>query len=228
VPELRAYVVGRVDRVGNLELRQYEIGSGTNVSARGPIQIDEILNSDPEISEESTELGRGGSQFLSGNLNLLLVDNAVVYVRPFYVQREPLAENPNEETEPQVKFVAVVQEDRLGFAPTYPGALAELFNLTLEEAAALVGTTVDEIVQAGDDAPSGSLDLGDLGAEVTARLDVILAKFAEAEGALPDFAEYQRLQDEALAELRQLLSEVESSVVETPEDPAIDQDTDSA
>ncbi|MFT7474365.1 MAG: uncharacterized membrane protein (UPF0182 family) [Verrucomicrobiales bacterium] len=227
VPELRAYFVGRVDRNGKLELLQYEIGSGNNVSARGPIQIDEILNSDPEISEESTELGRGGSQFLSGNLNLLLVDNAVVYVRPFYVQREPLAENPNEETEPQVKFVAVVQEDRLGFAPTYPGALAKLFDLTLEEAAALVGTTVDEIEQAGDDIPSGVIVLDDLSEEVTSRLDAVLGKFTEAENALPDFAEYQRLQDEALAELRQLLDEVESTVDEAPVDPTAE-DTDSA
>ena len=223
VPELKAYIVGRIDSSGVLELREYELSSTSNVSARGPVQIDEILNSNPEISEESTELGRGGSQFLSGNLIPLLVENAVVYVRPFYVQREPLAESPNEETEPQVKFVAVVQEDRLGFAPTYAGALAELFNLTSEEAVRLVGGDVAEIEPLEDDGPRGSIDLGENSEVVTERLNEILAKFAQAESALPDFAEYQRLQNEALDELQTLLDEVEASG-----EAAVDGEPDSA
>ncbi len=227
VPELRAYVVGRIDSSGQLELREYEVRAGTNTTARGPVQIDGILNSNPEISEESTELGQAGSQFLEGNLVPLLVENAVVYVRPFYVQREPSADRPNEVTEPQVKFVAVIQEDRLGFAPTYAGALSELFDITFEEALVLTGAEEgalpDETVR--PDGPSGSLNLGDAGEQVTARLDEILTKFAQAESALPDFSEYQRLQTEALAELQQLLDDVETEGIE---DAPVEEDTDSA
>ena len=228
VPELRAYIVGRVNTAGQLELRQYELSSGANVSARGPVQIDEILNSNPEISEESTELGRGGSQFLSGNLIPLLVEDAVVYVRPFYVKREPPADNPTEETEPQVKFVAVVQEDRLGFAVTYAGALAELFNLTTEEAANLVGGVAAEIEAADSTGPSGVIDLGDAGPEVTARLDEVLGKFAEAEASLPNFAEFQRLQNEALADLQTLLDEVDTDDGDEEAESEPTEDTDSA
>lgn len=227
VPELKAYIVGRTDSSGKLEIRQYELSSGANVSARGPVQIDEILNSNPEISEESTELGRGGSQFLSGNLIPLLVEDAVVYVRPFYVKREPPTENPTEETEPQVKFVAVVQEDRLGFSSTYAGALAQLFNLSAEEAAALVGGRAADIEEGDLTGPSGVIDLGDAGAEITARLDEVLAKFTAAEGALPDFAEYQRLQNEALDDLQTLLDEVEAGGSEAVAEE-IAEDTDSA
>ena len=43
------------------------------------------------------------------------------------------------------------------------------------------------------------------------RLTQALDKFADAEDALPDFAEYDRLQREALAELQTLLSEIESA-----------------
>ena len=222
VPELRAYMAGRISPSGELELREYEVRAGTNVSARGPIQIDGILNSDPEISEESTELGRGGSNFLSGNLVPLLVENSVIYVRPFYVQRERLEDSPDEVTEPTVQFVAVVQEDRLGFAPTYAGALSELFDITFEEARILVGETtappVNGATATEPSGPSGSLDLGEVGPEVAQRLDDILGKFAEAEDALPDFAEFERLQSEARDELEELLGEVEAGDTTLPDE----------
>ena len=213
LPELNAYFVGRVDENGVPELRQYELSSGENVSARGPVQIDEILNSDPEISEESTELGRGGSQFLSGNLIPLLVEDSVVYVRPFYVRREPLADNLNAVTEPQVQFVAVVQEQRIGFGPTYESALSELFEVTRDEAATLLGTGTPIVIEDADDAdagPRGSINLEELPEELIDRLDEALESFAEAEAALPDFAEFERLQTEALEDLEDLLSEVEA------------------
>lgn len=224
VPELTAYFAGRTDREGQLELRQYQISMGNSVLARGPFQIDEILNSNAEISAEASLLDQNGSQFLSGNLMVLLVEDAVIYVRPFYVQREPLAESPNEETEPQIKYVAVVQEDQLGFAPTYAGALSELFDLSLEEAAALVGVSVPEVTGQDNEGPSGTIDLGEASGEVVGRLNEILQRFDDAEQALPDFAEYQRLQDAALADLEDLLAQVEAdqvdaAVVDPDEEP---------
>ncbi|MGI9608284.1 MAG: UPF0182 family protein [Acidimicrobiales bacterium] len=217
-PELTAYVVGRSNERGQLELRQYEMSTSDEVFVRGPFQIDEILNADPAISEETTELGQSGSQFLSGNLMVLLVDEAVVYIRPFYVRSAP--ENPTEPTEPVIEFVAAVQEDRIGFAPTYAGALAELFDISIERAARLAGTTVP-LDDAGpsigpdDTAPTGT----------TQRLADILDKFAAAEQALPDFVEFERLRSEALAELQQLQDDLAESVPdalgeETAEEPA--------
>ena len=229
VPELRAYMAGRISPSGDLELRVYDVSAESSVSARGPIQIDGILNSNPEISEESTELGRGGSNFLSGNLIPLLVEDSVVYVRPFYVQREPLEDSPNEVTEPQVKFVAVIQEDRLGFAPTYAGALSELFNITFEEARQLVGES-DLLLNSEllPDEPSGVIEFGELSGDVAVRLDDILQKFADAEAALPDFAEFQRLQNEALAELQALSREVDEPETDEAADEVALEDPDSA
>ena len=226
VRELTSYFVGRTDETGQLELRQYEMSAGNNVLVRGPFQIDEILNSNPEISEESTELNVGGSEFLSGNMMVLLVDNAVVYVRPFYVQRAPSVDNPNQVTEPQVKFVAVVQEDRLGFAPTYAGALAELFNLSAEEAAGVVGGLPQQVVI--DDEPSFNIDLGEASDEVIQRLEDTLSLFDQAEAALPDFAEYQRLQDEAVRELETLKAEIEADAAGLVEETEVVDDPDSA
>ncbi len=211
-PELEAYFVGRVDENGVPELRQYELAVGENSSASGPIQIDESLNSNPEISEESTELGQNGSEFLAGNLIPLLVDDAVVYVRPFYVRREPLANSPDTITEPLIQFVAVVQEQNLGFGSSYEEALSELFNITIEEAAGLLGTGAPvEITDSGTEGTvRGSLNLEELPQELVERLEDVLAQFDDAEDALPDLAEFERLQDQALVDLQSLLSEVEA------------------
>lgn len=234
VRELTAYFVGRTDSTGALELRQYQTSIGNNVEARGPFQIDEILNSIPEISEESTELSQSGSNFLSGNLMVLLVEDAVVYVRPFYVQRERPAENPNQVTEPQVRFVAVVQQDTIGFAETYPGALAELFNLTGDEVTRLLGGAIPagsiELDPDADPGLAGSIDLADAAPEVIERLGEILDQFDSAEDALrqdrPDFAEYQRLQDEAIEDLQELLEEIETG--ETGESAEVVDENESA
>lgn len=227
LPELNAYFIGRVDERGVPELRQYVLSSGSNVSARGPVQTDELLNSDPEISEERTELGRDGSEFLSGNLTPLLVEDSVVYVRPFYVRGERAAETPNTVTEPQVQFVAVVQEQRLGFGSTYEAALSELFNITREEAMALVGNQEIEIdpEDAPPEGPSGSLDLERLPEEFSSRLEDIFDQFTEAEEALPDFAEFDRLRTEALEDLEDLQSEVDA--IDVGEE-VVDDDPDSA
>ena len=142
----------------------------------------------------------------------LLIDNAVVYVRPFYVRREPLGTSADTVTEPLVQFVAVIQEQSLGFGPSYEAALAELYNITREEAASLLGTGAP--VEIGDGEPeedfSGSIEIGELPQELINRLDDVLEQFDEAEDALPDFAEYERLQNEAIGDLQELLAEVEA------------------
>ena len=201
------------------------MSTGGNVLVTGPFQVDETLNADPRISEESTELGQSGSQFLSGNLQVLLVEDTVVYVRPFFVRREPPPENPNQITEPEVTFVAVVQGDRIGFAPTYAGALAELFDLTSDEAESLLGGAPvpllgQDLTDEEADALTGTIEFGSAGEEVASRLADVLQMFNDAEAALPDFAEFDRLQNEALEELQALLGEinVEEAELETVED----------
>lgn len=215
IRELTAYFMARTDTDGRPELRQYLMTTGNDVSVRGPAQIDEALNADPEISEESTELGRGGSQFLSGNLIVLLVDEAVVYVRPFYVRSQPEGTGT---TEPLIEFVAAVRDDRIGFAPTYAGALSELFDISLVEGAALAGTGVP----AEPNVPGSGVIPGDVPAGMQQRLDDILAQFAEAEAALPDFAEYERLLSDAIADLEALSNELADQPAEVA-DPGVDE-----
>jgi len=213
--ELTSFFAARVGPDGKPELRQYEMTAGVSVNVKGPFQVDEALNADPTISEESTELGQSGSVFLSGNLNVLLVDEAVVYVRPFYVRREASADNPSAPTEPLIEFVAAVHQDqgqdetRIGFSTTYAGALAQLFDIPVSVAVQLTGE--EELVDTGIiDAPDGGVIDGETPEAVRQRLSDAIKKLEEAEAVLPDFAEYDRLQAEARAELEALLSELEA------------------
>ena len=154
----------------------------------------------------------------------LLVEEAVVYVRPFYVRREPLASSADTVTEPLVQFVAVVQEQSLGFGPSYESALAELYNISREEAASLLGTGAP--IDIGDADPeedfSGRIDIDELPEELIARLNDALEQFDEAEESLPDFAEFERLQNEAIDDLQDLLSEVEA--LDSSGEPAAEAD----
>jgi uncharacterized membrane protein (UPF0182 family) len=224
IREITAYIVGRVDDRGNTELRQYLMTAGANVEVDGPSNIHELLSIDPVISEEQTQLSQAGSEFLAGNLLPLLIDDAIIYVRPYYVRPEPESDTSNQTTEPAIQFVAVVVEDTIGFAPTYAEALAALFDITVAEAAAITGTAVPTGVDA-DRPPSGVIG-PDSPDAVQRRLADILARLNAAEEALPDFAEYERLQEEALDDLEQLLRDLEAGEVpevlgeEEPEESA--------
>jgi len=221
--ELTSFFAGRVGSDGKPELRQYVMTAGVAVNVKGPFQVDEALNADPTISEESTELGQSGSVFLSGNLNVLLVDEAVVYVRPFYVRREASADNPNAPTEPLIEFVAAVHqnqdddETRIGFSTSYAGALAQLFDLPISVAVQLTGE--EDLVVIGDIAdPDGGVFDSETPEVLRQRLADVIKKFEDAEAALPDFAEFDRLQAEARTQLADLLAELEAASEEGSED----------
>ncbi len=211
IREITAYIIGRVDENGNPELRQYLMSTGANVEVDGPSNIHELLSIDPVISEEQTQLSQAGSEFLAGNLLPLLIDDAIIYVRPYYVRPEPESDTSNQTTEPAIQFVAVVVEDSIGFAPTYAEALAALFNISVAEAAAITGTAVPTGVDA-DRPPSGVIG-PDSPTGVQERLADILDRLNSAEEALPDFAEYERLQEDALADLERLLRDLEAGEV---------------
>ena len=105
--------------------------------------------------------------------------------------------------------------------------MSELFNITREEAMALIGNQEIEIdpEDAPPEGPSGSLDLERLPEEFSSRLEDIFDQFTEAEEALPDFAEFDRLRTEALEDLEDLQSEVDA--IDVGEE-VVDDDPDSA
>ena len=108
-----AWMVARSDAPHYGELRVYRFPQGKLVF--GPQQIEARINQEPGISSEITLWSQQGSQVLRGNLLVIPLEDAVLYVQPLYIQAQnsPL---------PELKRVivasttAVVMSDRLDTA----------------------------------------------------------------------------------------------------------------
>jgi hypothetical protein len=118
---LTAFMAARMDPGHYGELVVYEMPPGDLPDgpgiAAGKIQADE------NVSRDETELGRGGSEVLYGNLLLVPIDNAPLYVQPFYVV-------PEAETRqlPQLERVIAAFGDDVVIEDTLQEALAALFG----------------------------------------------------------------------------------------------------
>jgi uncharacterized membrane protein (UPF0182 family) len=83
----------------------------------GPQQIEARINQEPAISSQVTLWGQQGSQVVRGNLLVIPLEDAVLYVQPLYIQAQS---NPL----PELKRIivastnAVVMSDQLGTALT--------------------------------------------------------------------------------------------------------------
>ncbi len=79
------------------------------------------LSSTPEISERETNLGRGGSEVISGEVQMVRIGRALLYVRPLYVRGESTKN-------PLLRFVEIRFRGRTGFAPTLAEALTQVVD----------------------------------------------------------------------------------------------------
>lgn len=95
----------------------------------GPMQIEARINQDQFISKDLSLWNQQGSQVLRGQMLVLPVDNAFVYIEPIYLQA-------SEARMPQLKKVVMAMGNRLIYTDTYEQALAELTGLQLSAAPA--------------------------------------------------------------------------------------------
>jgi uncharacterized membrane protein (UPF0182 family) len=108
-----AWMVARSDAPHYGELLVYRFPQGKLVF--GPQQIEARINQEPAISSQVTLWGQAGSQVLRGNLLVIPLEDAVLYVQPLYIQAQS---NPL----PELKRIivastgAVVMSDRLDTA----------------------------------------------------------------------------------------------------------------
>lgn len=90
----------------------------------GPIQINNLINQDPAISQELTLLSQAGagSRVIFGSLVTLPIEQSILYVQPLFVSAES-------EGIPELKRVIVVFGDRAVMTETFEDALAEIFGV---------------------------------------------------------------------------------------------------
>ncbi|PPK98743.1 hypothetical protein CLV92_101444 [Kineococcus xinjiangensis] len=107
-------------REGYGTMRLLQLPRETAVS--GPGQVQANIVSSPLVANEIRLLSQGESQVLYGNLLTLPVGGGFLYVEPVYGQSRSGV------TYPQLRKVAVVFGDKIGFANTLPEALDQVFG----------------------------------------------------------------------------------------------------
>ncbi len=119
--QLTAFMAARMDGEHYGELVVYQMPSGD--LPPGPGIAAANIRGDAQVSQNDTELGLGSSEVLYGNLLLIPIDNALVYVQPFYVVSENEARRL-----PQLTKVIAAFGDQVVIEDTLTEALAALFG----------------------------------------------------------------------------------------------------
>jgi uncharacterized membrane protein (UPF0182 family) len=89
----------------------------------GPAQIEARIDQTPEISEQITLWSQAGSRVVRGNLLVIPIDDALMYVEAIYLQAESAQL-------PELKRVIVIYEKQIAMEKTLDDALAKVFGRT--------------------------------------------------------------------------------------------------
>lgn len=104
------------------ELVLYRIPKSNTVY--GPMQIENKIDNDPDISREMTLWGQGGSTVIRGNLLVIPFENSIFYVEPVYITSQ------NNASLPEVKRIIVAYKDSVAMAPTLEEALSQVLEVS--------------------------------------------------------------------------------------------------
>jgi uncharacterized membrane protein (UPF0182 family) len=163
------------------------------------------------VARDQTELGQRGSEVLYGNLLLVPVDNALLYVQPFYVVSDDQTRQL-----PQLRKVIATFGDEVVIEDTLQQALDSLFGETVA-----TQERPDEPAEGdGDEAPAEPE--GSAAEQAAALLAEADQLFAEADAALADgdIGAYQDNVNEGrelVAEAMELLGEGAPTTTTTEE-----------
>jgi uncharacterized membrane protein (UPF0182 family) len=116
---MTAWFAGTADASGDTRLRLYRYPR--QVTVYGPRQIEAQINQDPDISQQITLWSQGGSQVIQGNMLVIPVNDAMLYVQPLYLQ----AAGSNASA-PRLARVIVATNQKVVMRPTLPEAIAAL------------------------------------------------------------------------------------------------------
>ena len=92
----------------------------------GPIQIDNLINQDVEISRTLSLLRQRGSNVDFGALVILPLEDSLLYVQPIFVTAD-------DGGIPELKRIALVQGEEVAFEVSFEAALTQLFELDAPE-----------------------------------------------------------------------------------------------
>lgn len=118
-----ALMVARSDPERYGEFLTLDFPSGKQVP--GPIQVDNAINQDVEISQTLTLLRQGGSTVDFGSLVILPIEDSILYVQPLFVTAQSVGI-------PELKRVVLALGADVVMEETFEEALTSLFGLDVE------------------------------------------------------------------------------------------------
>lgn len=119
----------------------------------GTQQVETKIDQDSYLSGQLTLWDQRGSNVIRGNVLALPIDNTMIYVEPIYLQSETSAY-------PELRLVAVMQNDHLSYAETFDEALSNLLAMEsgremkpgADETAATRDQSIDVLVRQANNA----------------------------------------------------------------------------
>ena len=192
--ELQAFMTASSDPSTYGQLTAYVIDK-TDID--GPATVAATIESKPTISSEITLLDQGGSQVIYGDLQLVPIGGGVLYVRPLYVRSDASAQA-------SFRYILVSYNGDAAFGASLRDALAKLFPGFRADIGDVAGAGGDTAPT--DDGNGTTPDQPSTTATPQELLTQADALFKQADDALPDFAEYDRLNKQARALVEQAMT----------------------
>jgi uncharacterized membrane protein (UPF0182 family) len=182
---LAAWMVARNDGAQYGKLRVYRFPRQTLVF--GPRQIENRINQDTEISRQVSLWDQRGSRVIRGDLLVIPIEEALLYVQPVYLQAEG-------GTIPELKRVVVAFQNQVVMRETLEAALSDMFG-------GAVGSRASADLAAAARLTAGAADAAAPALDAATRADI-----AEAQRRYQAALEAQRAGDWARygEEIRQL------------------------
>jgi uncharacterized membrane protein (UPF0182 family) len=116
---LAAWMVARNDGAEYGKLRVYRLSRQSLVY--GPLQIENRINQDTEISRQVSLWDQRGSTVIRGDLLVIPIEQSLMYVQPLYLQAQG-------GRIPELKRVVVAYQNRVVMQETLDSALTQLFG----------------------------------------------------------------------------------------------------
>ena len=116
---LIGWMAGRSDAERYGELIVYDFPKTRLVD--GPLQVEARIDQNAQLSGQLSLWNQQGSHVRRGPLLVIPIGHALLYAQAIYLQaeRSPM---------PELRLVVLAMQDRLVYAPTFEGALTNLFG----------------------------------------------------------------------------------------------------
>jgi uncharacterized membrane protein (UPF0182 family) len=116
---MTAWLAARSDQDGYGQMLSFVFPRQENIP--GPEQIQARINQDPLVSQQITLWNQSGSKVIYGNLLVIPIEDAILYVQPLYL-------SASRTSLPELKRVVVVSSDSVKMGETLDQALAAVFG----------------------------------------------------------------------------------------------------